>query len=218
MSKSGWITLRAASAASLALGTFAVGCAVAGLYWATHRRDGTLSWSFISTLVLLSIVIAMVTQVIGDSVARAFSLVGALSIVRFRTIVEDTRDTAFVIVAVVAGMAVGLGHIEVAMVGLAVVTLACGIAMSRRAAANGAAPYWRLRMRLGAGYTPDALLAEPCGRYFDASHMTSAASSRQGAALDVEYRVQLRHDSDPAAIITDLNLTDGVQSAELRRD
>src|SRR2546430_13730647 len=45
------------------------------------------------------------TQVIGDNVARAFSLVGALSIVRFRTVVRDTQDTAYVIFAVVVGMA-----------------------------------------------------------------------------------------------------------------
>ena len=50
---------------------------------------------------LLSILIAMVTQVIGDNIARAFSLVGALSIVRFRTVVRDTQDTAYVIFAVV---------------------------------------------------------------------------------------------------------------------
>ena len=49
----------------------------------------------------------MVSMVIGNEIARAFSLVGALSIVRFRTVVEDTRDTAFVIFAVVVGMALG---------------------------------------------------------------------------------------------------------------
>ena len=63
--------------------------------------------SFVVTLVLLTILIAMVTQVIGDNVARAFSLVGALSIVRFRTVVRDTQDTAYVIFAVAVGMAVG---------------------------------------------------------------------------------------------------------------
>ena len=63
--------------------------------------------SFTVTLVLLTILIAMVTQVIGDNVARAFSLVGALSIVRFRTVVRDTQDTAYVIFAVAVGMAVG---------------------------------------------------------------------------------------------------------------
>ncbi|MDZ4830382.1 MAG: hypothetical protein SGJ09_09330 [Phycisphaerae bacterium] len=47
------------------------------------------------------------TMVIGSSVARAFSLVGALSLVRFRTVVDDTRDTAFVIFALIVGMAAG---------------------------------------------------------------------------------------------------------------
>lgn len=195
-----------------------VGAAIAGLYWATHRRDGTLAWSFVSTLVLLAIVIAMVTQVIGNNVARAFSLVGALSIVRFRTIVEDTRDTAFVILSVVAGMAVGLGHIEVAAVGLAVVTLACGLMLSRRATANGSAPYWTLRVRIGVGREPDETLREAMATAFDEAHLQSAASTRQGAALELEYRVRLRPGASAARIVGDLNLRDGVQTADLRRD
>lgn len=77
-----------------------------------------------ATLVLLCVLIAITTQVIGNSVARAFSLVGALSIVRFRTVVRDTRDTAFVIFAVVIGMAVGAQHLWVAGVGTAIVGLA----------------------------------------------------------------------------------------------
>src|SRR5687767_4489640 len=73
------------------------------IYRFTRAADET-SPSFTITLVLLSILIAMVTQVIGDNIARAFSLVGALSIVRFRTIVRDTQDTAYVIFAVGEGM------------------------------------------------------------------------------------------------------------------
>ena len=72
----------------------------------------------VATLVLLTVLIAMVTMVIGDSIARAFSLVGALAIVRFRTVVEDTRDTAFVIFAVAVGMAAGAGFLKAALVGL----------------------------------------------------------------------------------------------------
>src|ERR1043166_7516365 len=87
---------------------FIGGLLVASIYRWTRPRS-FVNPSFPPTLVLLSILIAMVTQVIGDSVARAFSLVGALSIVRFRTVVRDTQDTAFVIFAVVVGMAAGGG-------------------------------------------------------------------------------------------------------------
>src|SRR6186997_3228776 len=94
-----------------------LGGIVAQIY--RHSRAEPAS-SLPTTLVLLAVLIAMVTQVIGDNVARAFSLVGALSIVRFRTVVRDTRDTAFVIFAVVVGMAVGSQQPWVAVLGLLV--------------------------------------------------------------------------------------------------
>ena len=84
------------------------------------------------TLVLLTILIAMVTQVIGDNVARAFSLVGALSIVRFRTVVRDTQDTAYVIFAVAVGMAVGARPPSVALVRSGVVGVAAYDEMRER--------------------------------------------------------------------------------------
>src|SRR4051794_12126891 len=87
---------------------FLGGLLVSAIYRGTRPRS-RITPSFPPTLVLLAILIAMVTQVIGESLARAFGLVGALSIVRFRTVVRDTQDTAFVIFAVVVGMACGAG-------------------------------------------------------------------------------------------------------------
>ena len=72
---------------------FLFGAAIARLYRRTGPR-GVSSEALASTLVLLAILIALVTQVIGNSVAKALSLVGALSLVCFRTEVQDTRDTA----------------------------------------------------------------------------------------------------------------------------
>src|SRR3954467_5919175 len=100
-----------------------LGLAIAWVYRRARGLNGEAP-SFTVTLVLLSILIAMVTQVIGDNVARAFSLVGALSIVRFRTVVRDTQDTAYVIFAVAVGMAIGAGHPGLAASGLGVIALA----------------------------------------------------------------------------------------------
>src|SRR3954451_19442462 len=103
-----------------------LGLAIAWVYRRARGLNGEAE-SFGVTLVLLTILIAMVTQVIGDNVARAFSLVGALSIVRFRTVVRDTQDTAYVIFAVAVGMAVGAGHPGLAASGLAVIALAAAV-------------------------------------------------------------------------------------------
>ena len=112
-----------------------------------------------STLVLLCILIAMVTQVIGDNVARAFSLVGALSIVRFRTVVSDTRDTAFVIFSVIVGMAIGAGHTEVALLGFVVIVPAAALLRSRRPTlADGTARYWSIDVRVNSEQPPETVL------------------------------------------------------------
>src|SRR5437870_12701475 len=111
----------------------ALGCLVAWIYRRT-RQGNEVAASFPVTLVLLSVLIAMVTQVIGDNVARAFSLVGALSIVRFRTVVRDTQDTAFVIFAVIVGMAAGANHLWVALIGIAIIAVAIALLRPRGAA------------------------------------------------------------------------------------
>ena len=90
------------------IGTALVLGLAVGVALSLGTRGEAVQATFVTTLVLLAAIIAMATQVIGDNVARAFSLVGALSVVRFRTVVKDTQDTAFVIFAVVVGHGGGL--------------------------------------------------------------------------------------------------------------
>src|SRR5262245_28577995 len=117
-----------------------LGRVVAQVYeWSRLPNERTPS--FPATLVLLAVLIAMVTQVIGDNVARAFSLVGALSIVRFRTVVRDTEDTAFVIFAVIVGMAVGGNNLPVALTGIAVVAAAAFWMKPKRMNGSAGADY-----------------------------------------------------------------------------
>ena len=130
--------------------------ALGGVVALVYRRSrADPASSFTATLVLLSILIAMVTQVIGDNVARAFSLVGALSIVRFRTVVRDTQDTAYVIFAVAVGMAVGAHNFWVAGRGIGVVSLAA-FAM-RRCRSCEPLPF-ALEVRVGFGHDVKSLI------------------------------------------------------------
>lgn len=78
---------------------------IAFVYRKTHSGL-SYSQSFVLTLIYLSIVVTIVMMVIGSSLARAFALVGALSIIRFRTVVKDTKDMVFIFFAMSIGMAV----------------------------------------------------------------------------------------------------------------
>jgi uncharacterized membrane protein YhiD involved in acid resistance len=76
------------------------------VYRYTHR--GTCySQSFMVTMFLMAVTTSVVMMIIGSNIARAFSLVGALSIIRFRTAMKDPRDTGYLFAAMIAGMGCG---------------------------------------------------------------------------------------------------------------
>lgn len=193
-----------------------LGWLVAGIYRLT-RRGEPVAHTFPPTLVLLTVLIAMVTQVIGDNVARAFSLVGALSIVRFRTVVEDTHDIAFVIFAVVVGMAVGADQGLVALLGLGVVGAAAVLVQPRWRLGSWSEADARLCIRLTAGQRPETVLLPVFERYLLRHDLVGGATGRQGAALDYTYRVRLRPGAAATELVDELNRLEGVQSVELNR-
>ena len=194
---------------------FALGLIIAAVYrWTAAPKARTPS--FIPTLVLLCILIAMVTQVIGDSLAKAFSLVGALSIVRFRTNVRDTRDTAFVIFVVIVGMAVGSGHLTIALVGIPVATVAAWLLKDANGT-PGARPHWSLKVRLGPVANPEELMAAILPKWFDRVALMATCTSKQGAAVDLTYEVMPRRDATPADAIAGLRAVEGVQGVDLTR-
>lgn len=89
-------------------------------YYITHV--GTIySKKFNVSLLTLSILTATVMTVIGNNVALSLGMVGALSIVRFRTAVKDSRDATYIFWAIIVGICCGVGDYTVAGIGTAIV-------------------------------------------------------------------------------------------------
>lgn len=93
---------------------FVLGMIISYLYRMTHKGL-SYSQSFVLTIIFITLITSSVIMVIGNNLARAFALVGALSIIRFRTVVKDTKDTSFVFLALAIGMASGTGSYFIAI-------------------------------------------------------------------------------------------------------
>ncbi len=72
---------------------------------------------FLQAMVLVTIVSSTIIQAIGDSVARGLGMIGALSIIRFRTTIRDTRNIVFMFSAISIGIACGVFGFLIALVG-----------------------------------------------------------------------------------------------------
>ena len=78
-------------------------------FYRQSHRGLSYSVTFVHAMVLLGVTVSVIMLIIGSNIARAFTLVGALSIIRFRNPIKDSRDVAFLFVAMGIGMAVGTG-------------------------------------------------------------------------------------------------------------
>jgi len=89
---------------------------IAVFYRFTYRGPG-FSVSFIHSLVILALITSIVIMVIGNNLARAFGLVGAMSIIRFRTPVKEPLDIIYIFFSLSIGMAAGVGLYQLAFWG-----------------------------------------------------------------------------------------------------
>lgn len=93
-----------------------IGLAIFVSYWISHA--GTIySQKFNINLITLTVLTATVMTVIGNNIALSLGMVGALSIVRFRTAIKDARDTTYIFWAIICGICCGVGQFMAAAIG-----------------------------------------------------------------------------------------------------
>lgn len=89
------------------------------VYRFTYKGPG-YSGNFVNSIIFLSVITSLVIMIIGNNLARAFGLVGALSIIRFRTAIKDTIDIVYIFLSLTIGMASGVGYHRLAITGTAI--------------------------------------------------------------------------------------------------
>lgn len=102
--------------------SFICGVIISFVYRITYKGPN-YSRTFVSSLIVLTIITSLVLLVIGNNLATAFGLVGAMSIIRFRTAVRDVQDIVFIFFSLGIGMASGVGLYLVAVIGTVFISL-----------------------------------------------------------------------------------------------
>ncbi|MBT6334928.1 MAG: DUF4956 domain-containing protein, partial [Candidatus Magasanikbacteria bacterium] len=95
--------------------SFALQLLIVWVYKRTHRGL-SYSQSFLFTLVMIGVLGSIIMMVVQNNLIGAFALLGAFSLIRFRTIVKETRDVAFVFFALSTGVAVGTSNYVIAFI------------------------------------------------------------------------------------------------------
>lgn len=193
--------------------SIALGLVVSWVYRHTHKGL-SYSQSFVLTLVFVTVIVATVMMIIGNSLARAFALVGALSIIRFRTVVKDTKDTAFVFFALAAGMAAGTSNYLIALVATSVISV-LAVTLHRL---NFGALYkseFILRFQFDRNSGEDKGYTETLKRFAKRSNLLSVEPSGDGRYLAVTYDIILKDETASGAFSAEVAKAPGVSEVTL---
>ncbi len=192
---------------------FVLGAAVAIAYRRTHRSFN-YSVSFVNTLVLLPMITAIVMMVIGNNLARAFGLVGAMSIIRFRTVIKDTRDIAFVFLALAAGMAAGTGYHVIALAGTAAVILSI-VALHWGNFGSLRSHDLLLRFSITPGERGSMLHEKVFREYLKKHSLLNINTRQNGDILELSFFVRLKSPERNREFVQHLAAVEGIEGVSL---
>lgn len=183
------------------------------IYRFTYRGPG-YSESFVNSIVFLSVITTLVIMIIGNNLARAFGLVGALSIIRFRTAIKDTMDIVYIFLALAIGMAGGVAYYKLAVTGTAIVGVIL-ILFSR----SNVKLFLSNQYMLQCVYSNDEpgvntvsnLLSSYCNSY----EIISVRSNEIDSVLEYSYYIRVKKNKNINQLISDVQKVRGIKTVNL---
>lgn len=178
--------------------SFILSSLVGFVYRATHRNI-SYSQSYVQTLIVVSMVIAVLMLVVGSNIARAFALVGAFSVIRFRNALKETRDVGFIFLVMAIGMATGTRFYVLAIAATVSICVVILLMMKLNAFASN------IQRQIVKVHVPpegdyDKLIEDELIKLTRSFELVSTETIRNGALLELLYTVEL----NPGILARDL--------------
>jgi uncharacterized membrane protein YhiD involved in acid resistance len=191
------------------------GIGISLLYRWTYRGL-SFSTNFTNTIIMLTMVTSTVIMVIGDNLATAFGLVGAMSIIRFRTAVKDTQDIMFIFFALAIGLACGVGLFSVAIMG----TIIIGLVFTVISNINIAAPRKRdflLQLMINADNENQPDLQQIIDKYCKTNKLVNvkAIGEEDNNILEISYYVKLKSEEKSSELVKEIKKLEQVRHVNL---
>lgn len=191
---------------------FIAGHVIAWVYMGTHTG---LSYSqmFTASLVVIPVLVGLFMMLVASNAFIALGMLGVFTMIRFRNVLKDTRDTTFILWSVVEGMAAGTGHYAVAIIG----ALGVGVVYA----------YLYLTV-FGVRHRYDVVVSFQCSGGGESLDVVRGILQRHAARLrlasqrdldesnlDLSYRILLRDPQRSRELLVELRTVTGIQNVTL---
>lgn len=184
--------------------SFALALIITKVYQITYKGP-RYSQSFVHTVIIMSVVASIIMIVIGNSIAVAFGLVGAFSIIRFRTAMGDPKDIAFIFFGMITGITCGLGFYQLATIFALVLSFLIYL-LSALNYGHGNENDKILKITIPENLHYENVFDDIFARYLDYVNLDGVETTNQGTMLQLQYTVRSKAGS------TDKELIDAIRA------
>ena len=193
--------------------SFFYGLLISFVYKKTHKGL-SYSQSFMITNIFLSVIVCMVIMTIGNSISRAFALVGALSIIRFRTVIKDTKDIVYIFWSLAAGMTCGTGSYFLALASSVIITLIAYILYTTNYGSIYKSEFI-LQFRYSNFNKGDGSYIKKLSDYCRTHNLLNSEPSSDKETLKLTFDIVLKEDKDINKFILEISKCVGVSEASI---
>tara|TARA_A100001388_G_scaffold229713_1_gene181580 strand:- start:518 stop:1207 length:690 start_codon:yes stop_codon:yes gene_type:complete len=194
--------------------SFFLGLFISYVYKVTHKGM-SYSQSFLITNIFISLIVCMVIMVIGNNLARAFALVGALSIIRFRTVVKDTKDIAFIFWSLAAGLSSGTGSYFIAISGSFIIALVAFILFKTNYGSIYKSEFILQFIFEKNSEQKEALYLDTFKQYCNSSTLLNSEMSGDNKKLKLTFDIMLKEEKQINDFIMEVSKLPGVSETSL---
>lgn len=190
------------------------GLIISFFYRLTYRGAG-YAVSYLNSLVILPIITAIVIMVIGNNLARAFGLVGAMSIIRFRTAVKETLDIIYIFFSLAIGMAAGVAFHTLAFAGTFIVGIVLVILTKTNMSLTSRDEYLLQFYYVENGSSSETEYSKIIDKFCRNYKLINVKSAGNGNGIELSYYIRLKNKTDNAEFVRELKGVSGLNHVNL---
>lgn len=189
------------------LASLVLGFVISLVYMFTHRKEN-YSKNFLITLIMLPAIISIIILLVGNNVARAFSLAGAFSLIRFRSAPGDPIDIAYVFLTLAIGLGVGIGYISYSILFTIILSLVLILIKVFNFAGNKK-EYLRLKIVIPEDLNFENVFKDILLDNTNSYDLVKVKTTDFGALYELTYNIELKDNKSQKEFIDKIRVKNG---------
>lgn len=184
-----------------------LGLFISFLYNKTYKTNNFYN-DFSITLIMLPVIISIIILLVGNNVARAFSLAGAFSIIRFRSAPASTKEITYVFFTLAIGLTCGMGYIGYAVVFTSILSVLMLI-ISKIDSISNKSKIMTLKIIIPEDLNYDGVFDDIFDNYTTFYDVESIRTRDFGSLFELIYKIKLKNSSDKKSFLDEIRSRNG---------